>query len=145
MATKELILKNETDAGSGYSSIIAPTGGSKTQTSAFGTMKMFAKATAIPALAISTFKWQASLVGRNTGNSDLQQKIDAGMTIAGQVGMIAGGFAVGGLIGGMAAIAGVGLSYAKETEANMYNRKWENIGITQRQLRAGPSLNRSRT
>lgn len=108
-------------------------------------MQMFAKATAAVGLATSAFKWQASLIGRNTGNSDLQQKIDASMTVAQQgIGIITA-FAVGGVLGGVLAVAAVGLSYAKQAESFYYERQGEDIELGVARYRAGPSLNRSRS
>lgn len=141
----EIIIKARGE-GEGYDSTLPDNiGGGESGTQATSdNLKAFAKVGAATALAKSTFQWQASLVGRNTGNSDIQQKIDAGMTIAQQgIGIIAA-FAVGGPVGGVLAIAATGLSYAKQSEANQYTRYWENIELGLLRYRAGPSLNRSR-
>ena len=141
----EIVIKAQ-GGGEGYENTLPDNsgGGAGTQGSA-DNLKAFAKVSAAGALALSAFKWQASLVGRNTGNSDLQQKIDASITLATQgIGIITA-FAVGGPVGGALAIAATGLSYAKEIEANTYARRWDNIAIGEYRYRAGPSLNRSRS
>lgn len=104
------------------------------------------KAVGASALVAGAFKWQLSLVGRNQGNSLTQEKINGAMSIAGQIGGIATGFAVGGPLGGVLAIAGVGLSYVKDIEQYNYEAKWEKVGLSLSRERAGSSsaFNRSR-
>ena len=111
----------------------------------FDAMKVV-KAVGASALVAGAFKWQLSLVGRNQGNALTQEKINSAMTLAGQVGGIAAGFAAGGPLGGVLAIAGVGLSYVKDIEQYSYEAKWENIGLSLSRERAGTSsaVNRSR-
>ncbi|MBR2334438.1 MAG: hypothetical protein IKA59_03755 [Clostridia bacterium] len=111
----------------------------------FDAMKVV-KAVGASALVAGAFKWQLSLVGRNQGNSLTQEKINSAMSIAGQVGGIVAGFATGGPLGGALAIAGVGLSYAKDVEQYNYEAKWENVGLSLARERAGTSsaVNRSR-
>jgi|AGTN01.1.fsa_nt_gi hypothetical protein len=104
----------------------------------------FSQVWAGAALARSVFSWQLSLVGRDTGNSDLQQKINAAMTIGGQVLGIAGSFAFGGPIAGVMAVATTGLSYLRQYEQYNYDKMWEGYELAESRRRAGPSLNRSR-
>lgn len=107
-------------------------------------MKGFAKAIPGASIIKQTFDWQVSLVGRYTGSEAAQQRANAGMTIAGQVGGIVMGFAAGGAVGGLLAIAATGLSYLKEIDQSNYDRKWENIDLRLQRERGGVSLNRSR-
>lgn len=140
----EIVIKAQ--GGDGYENTLPDVGGGTPNTQGNAdTLKAFAKVGAAGALAASTFKWGVSLIGRNTGNSDLQQKIDASITLATQGIGIISAFALGGPVGGVLAIAATGLSYAKQAEANAYKRRWENISLSQYRYRAGASLNRSRT
>lgn len=147
MSTYEIIIKDGTaSGGGGYENTLpdeAENANNKTATDK-DSLKMFAKKGAAVGLAISLFKWQASLVGRNTGNSDIQDKIDASITLATQGIGVIGAFAVGGPVAGAIALASVGISYARQAEANNYSKSWENIALGVSRLRAGPSFNRSR-
>lgn len=107
-------------------------------------LKAFSKAIPGASLVKQTFEWQISLVGRYTGSQSAQDKANASMSIAMQVGGIIAGFAAGGILGGALAIGAVGLSYIKQIDQSNYERKWENIGLTLARERAGPSFNRSR-
>lgn len=145
-------------SGGGGSSGGSSGGGGTDDTSGFGDMykaykaiKGFAPVAAAASITGSIFSWQISLVGRNTGNSLLQEKINNGMKIAGQVAGVLGGLAVGIgtanpalIIGSLAGAVGIGIGYAKEAEQLNYERRWENIGIALSTERAGASLNRSR-
>lgn len=117
----------------------------KSQDDGFNPSKLI-KTLGSSALVAGTFKWQLSLVGRNQGASIVQDKINSAMSIAGMLGGIGAGFASGGPVGGMLAIAGVGLSIAKDVEQYNYNARWENIGLSLAKERAGSSsaVNRSR-
>ena len=54
------------------------------------------------------FKWQVGLVGRNMGNSLVQEKINYGMQLAGQTGSSVGMFGLGAALGNpLMMIAGV--------------------------------------
>lgn len=107
-------------------------------------LKTFAKVYAGTALARSVFRYEMSRVGVRTGNSDLQDKINYGLELAGQIGGVAGAFAIGGPAAGALALAAVGISYAQKYDQYNYNREWEGISLQQSRLRAGPSWNRSR-
>lgn len=106
-----------------------------------------ALANVIPAAQIvkSGFDWQVSLIGRYKGSQQAQDVANASMKIAGQVGGIALAFATGNYVAGGLMTIGTLFGYARETEENTYQRKWENIGNTIGRERAGASFNRSRT
>ena len=108
--------------------------------------KSLVKKIGASALVAGTFKWGVSLVGRNQGNSLTQEKINGAMSLAGMVGGVALGFKAGGVLGGALAIAGVGLSLAKDIEQYNYDLRWQNIGLSLARERAGTSsaVNRSR-
>lgn len=108
--------------------------------------KSLVKKIGASALVAGTFKWGVSLVGRNQGNSLTQEKINGAMSLAGMVGGVALGFKAGGVLGGALAIAGVGLSLAKDIEQYNYDARWQNIGLSLARERAGTSsaVNRSR-
>lgn len=117
----------------------------------YNAIKGFAPVAAAASVAKDIFAWQISLVGRNTGNALVQQKINAGMQIAGQAigvgGALIAGIATGNpllIIGAVAGAAKIGIGYAREQEQLNYERRWENIGIALATERAGASLNRSR-
>lgn len=108
--------------------------------------KSLVKKIGASALVAGTFKWQVSLIGRNQGNALVQEKINGAMSLAGMVGGVALGFKAGGVIGGALAIAGVGLSLAKDIEQYNYDARWQNVGLSLARERAGTSsaVNRSR-
>ena len=108
--------------------------------------KSLVKKIGASALVAGTFKWGVSLVGRNQGNSLTQEKINGAMSLAGMVGGVALGFKAGGVLGGALAIAGVGLSLAKDIEQYNYDLRWQNVGLSLARERAGTSsaVNRSR-
>ena len=106
----------------------------------------FFKKTIVMGVAAQTVKWQVSLVGRNHGSALMQEKINAGLQIAGTIGAIGIAFAKGGIIGGTAAVAGLGIKFVKDIEQYDYNARWENIGLSLARERLGSSaaVNRSR-
>lgn len=108
--------------------------------------KSLVKKIGASALVAGAFQWQVSLVGRNQGNSLTQEKINGAMSLAGMIGGVAMGFKAGGVLGGALAIAGVGLSLAKNVEQYNYDARWQNIGLSLSRERAGTSsaVNRSR-
>ena len=114
-------------------------------------IKGFAPVAAAGSIGKNLFMWQASLVGRNTGSSLVQEKINFGMQIAGQTltegGMLMGGIATGNpllVLGGAVSAVNTVIGYAKEREQFNYDRRWESIGLTYARERAGASYNRSR-
>ena len=107
---------------------------------------------AATSVAKNIFQWQIGLVGRNTGNSLVQEKINYGMQIAGQIGSSAGMFGLGLALGNpLMMLAGVTsginslISYVQEREQFNYDRTWESRELVYARERAGMSYNRSRT
>lgn len=119
---------------------------------AYKTIKGFAPIAAATSVAKNIFQWQIGLVGRNTGNSLVQEKINYGMQIAGQIGSSVGMFGLGAALGNpLMMIAGVTsginslISYVQEREQFNYDRTWESRELVYARERAGMSYNRSRT
>ena len=104
----------------------------------------FAKAIPGANLVKQTFDWQVSLIGRNMGSQIAQDKANAVMKIVGQVGGTVMAFAAGGPVGGLLAMAGVAMSYAREAEQASYDKSIEDINRRLLRERAGASFNRSR-
>lgn len=97
-------------------------------------------------------EWQISFVGRNTSNSLLQEKINYGMSVAGQTLSSVGTFALGAALGNpFMMIAGVTsginsiINYAKQQEQYNYDKMWESRELVYARERASMSYNRSRT
>lgn len=91
-------------------------------------------------------------MGRNTGNSLVQEKINYGMQLAGQIGSSVGMFGLGAALGNpLMMIAGVTsgintlINYAQQREQFNYERTWESRELVYARERAGMSYNRSRT
>ena len=118
----------------------------KLATSTSQDIRTFFKKAGVAAVGAATFKWQLSLVGRNVGSSLVQEKIDAGMQLASMAIGVGTAFAVGGVLGGVAAMSMVGLNLIKDVEQYQYNANWENIGLSLSRERLGSSaaINRSR-
>lgn len=106
--------------------------------------KAFAQAIPGASLVKQSFDWGISLIGRETGSQDAQEKANAVMKIIGQVGGTVMAFAAGGPVGGILAMASTALSYGREAEQKNYERSIENINLRLLRERGGPSLNRSR-
>lgn len=112
----------------------------------------FAPVAAATSVAKHIFQWQVGLVGRNTGNSLVQEKINYGMQLAGQIGSSVGVFGLGAALGNpLMMIAGVTsgintlINYAQQREQFNYERTWESRELVYARERAGMSYNRSRT
>ena len=119
---------------------------------AYKTIKGFAPIAAATSMAKNIFQWQIGLVGRNTGNSLVQEKINYGMQLAGQIGSSVGMFGLGAALGNpLMMIAGVTsgintlINYAQQREQFNYERTWESRELVYARERAGMSYNRSRT
>ena len=108
--------------------------------------RSFFKKVGVGTVAADAFRWQASLVGRNTGSSLMQEKVNSMMSIAGASIGIATAFAAGGVVGGIAATAMVSMKLIKDVEQYNYETRWENIGLSLSRERLGSSaaVNRSR-
>lgn len=118
---------------------------------AYKAIKGFAPVAAATSVAKHIFQWQIGLVGRNTGNSLVQEKINYGMQLAGQIGSSVGVFGLGAALGNpLMMIAGVTsgintlINYAQQREQFNYERNMENVSRALLMERAGPSFNRSR-
>lgn len=118
---------------------------------AYKAIKGFAPAAAAISVGKNIFNWQIGLVGRNMGNSLVQEKINYGMSVATQVLSSAGMFGLGLATGNpIMMVAGVAsginsiINYAKENEQFNYDRGMENVSRQLLMERAGPSFNRSR-
>lgn len=119
---------------------------------AYKAIKGFAPVAAATSVAKHIFQWQIGLVGRNTGNSLVQEKINYGMQLAGQIGSSVGVFGLGAALGNpLMMIAGVTsgintlINYAQQREQFNYERTWESRELVYARERAGMSYNRSRT
>lgn len=119
---------------------------------AYKTIKGFAPIVAATSVAKNIFQWQIGLVGRNTGNSLVQEKINYGMQLAGQISSSVGMFGLGAALGNpLMMIAGVTsgintlINYAQQQEQFNYERTWESRELVYARERAGMSYNRSRT
>lgn len=106
--------------------------------------KTFAKAVPGASIVKQTFDWNISLIGRNTGSQDAQDKANAAMKIAGQAFGTAMAFAVGGPVAGLLSVASTALSYVFEAEQANYDKSIEGVGLQLKRERAGASFNRSR-
>lgn len=115
--------------------------------SSIAALKKVAVATGVLSAGKKSLNYITSRVYTETGNRQLQDNINAAKQIGGQIASIAGGFIVGGAVGGLAAIGGVALDYAlqyrsynfaKEQEANVLAIRRERMGVV------GMSNSRSR-
>lgn len=118
---------------------------------AYKAIKGFAPVAAAGSVAKNIFQWQIGLVGRNTGNALVQEKINYGMQLAGQtlssVGMVGLGAALGNplmIIAGMTSGINTLIGYAKQQEQFNYEHTWESRELVYVRERAGMSYNRSR-
>lgn len=119
---------------------------------AYKAIKGFAPVAAATSVAKHIFQWQVGLVGRNTGNSLVQEKINYGMQLAGQIGSSVGVFGLGAALGnplmmiaGMTSGINTLINYAQQREQFNYERTWESRELVYARERAGMSYNRSRT
>lgn len=112
----------------------------------------FAPIAGAASVAINYFQWQIGLVGRDTGNTLTQERINYSMRLAGEVVSSAGMFALGVatanpllMIAGFVSGANTAINYSKERDEFYYNRTWEYRALNYARERAGMSYNRSRT
>lgn len=118
---------------------------------AYKAIRGFAPVASAMSVTKHIFQWQVGLVGRNMGNSLVQEKINYGMQLAGQIGSSVGVFGLGAALGNpLMMIAGVTsgintlINYAQQREQFNYERNMENVSRALLMERAGPSFNRSR-
>lgn len=113
-----------------------PTPEKKDPSKAKGSIKRAAGIATMVQLGKSALGYATSHVGMYTGSSDMQDKVNAGLGVAGTAVAIAENPAMG--------LAMTAFNLA--TKALDYSHKWrqENIGLIQLRKRGGPSMNRSR-
>lgn len=142
-SSKKNANSGETDNTSGGAGQLAQGSGG----SSIAALKKVAVATGVLSAGKKSLDYITSRVYTETGNRQLQDNINAAKQIGGQIASIAGGFIVGGAVGGLAAIGGVALDYAlqyrsynfaKEQEANVLAIRRERMGVV------GMSNSRSR-
>ena len=142
-----------TPSGGGGTPAPSDSGGSgKGTPSDTGWLNGFAPIAEATSVAKNIFHWQIGLVGRNTGNSLVQEKINYSMQLAGQISSSVGMFGLGAALGNpLMMIAGVTsgintlIGYAQQREQFNYERTWESRELVYARERAGMSYNRSRT
>lgn len=150
----EIILKNKTGEATKTSATDEATEQQDFIGSAYSAVKKFehfAPVAGVLAISKDIFSWQMSLVGRNTGDTLTQSKINKGMSMAthglATVGVLVGAVATNNpllAVGAVTDMVMTGLNYAKEQEQLNYEKEWESIGLLRTRERAGSSLNRSR-
>lgn len=120
--------------------------------SAYKTITGFAPVAAGIGIGKQLVSWRVGVIGRDTGNSLYQEKINFGLQVAGQAlsagGLIFGGLATGNplmLLGGVTSAISTSISYMRQAEQFNYERSIENVSRALLMERAGPSFNRSRT
>lgn len=95
-------------------------------------------------LARQAFSTVKTYIYRNVDNSNLTDRIDAGLTIAQQgLGVVLTGIAAG-PVGAVTAAGTVALSYLGQLGEFGYNRRWENYELAETRRLMGPDFNRSR-
>lgn len=116
-------------------------------------LKAFAAAQIVMPLIKSAYATVSQRVGKYTGSSDAQDTMDAITEISSAVGTVASGALAGSLIapgigtavGAAAGVLTIGIQFAQKMIDFEYDRTWEGIAVGQARMRAGPSLNKSRT
>lgn len=101
-----------------------------------GGIKRMAGIATMVQLGKSALGYATSHVGMYTGSSDMQDKVNAGLSLAGTAVAIAANPAMG--------IAMAAFNLATKALDYVYKRNQESNELTQLRKRAGPSLNRSR-
>lgn len=113
-----------------------------------GTIKKAVAATGALMITQKAVNYVTSRVYTETGNRQWQDSINAAKQVGGQIATIAGGFLMGGVAGGLVAIAGVGMDYlmqlasysfAKNLESQVLSISRERMGV------GGLNINQSRS
>lgn len=113
-----------------------------------GTIKKAVAATGALMITQKAVNYVTSRVYTETGNRQWQDSINAAKQVGGQIATIAGGFLMGGVAGGLVAIAGVGMDYlmqlasynfAKNLESQILTISRERMGV------GGFNINQSRS
>ena len=147
MASNPYIFRVDTSQGTGDNYGLSKVGniGGSQQPSEHTFTQTISKVWSATALVRQAAQITEQVIYREMGNADLQQKIDATQQIILQEVGIGLAFATGGVVAGLAATAAVGLSYVNQIAQTEYQKKWEQMSLTEARLRAGASFNRSRT
>lgn len=109
------------------------------------TQSFFTKTLAV-GVGAEIAQWRVSLIGRNTGSSLAQEKINATMQIGATLIGIGTAFVKGGPVAGIAASLMVGTKLIKDEEQYRYEAQWEGINrsIANERLGTSAAINRSR-
>lgn len=107
-------------------------------------VKSVAKVYNSATLARQAFSTAKTYIYRNVDNSNLTDRIDAGLTIAQQAGGVVLAGIVAGPVGAVTAAGTVALSYLGQLGEFGYNRRWENYELAEMRRLLGSDFNGSR-
>lgn len=156
MSTYEATIKignnNQYDTGeqsgeeqsSGTQSTVQPASLKQT----YGTIKKAVAATGALMITQKAVNYVTSRVYTETGNRQWQDSINAAKQVGGQIATIAGGFIMGGVAGGLVAIAGVGMDYLMQFSSYAFAKNIESqvISISRERMGVGGfNINQSRS
>lgn len=113
-----------------------------------GTIKKAVAATGALMVANKAINYVTSRVYTETGNRQWQDSINAAKQVGGQIATIAGGFLMGGVAGGLVAIAGVGMDYLMQLASYSFAKNLESQVLTISRERMGVggfNINQSRS
>ena len=99
-------------------------------------------------VANKAINYVTSRVYTETGNRQWQDSINAAKQVGGQIATIAGGFLMGGVAGGLVAIAGVGMDYLMQLASYSFAKNLESQVLTISRERMGVggfNINQSRS
>lgn len=147
MANYEILVEFKNGTGGGgsqFAGVQASTGAtSPLKETSNPSFLELAKSLGAIALAKDVGGWVLDIVGRNSGSTDLQQRIQAVESVSTQLIAIGAATLINPLVGATVA-AGTVLSYAKQAEQYQFEKRWENYALGEARLRAGAGYNRSR-
>lgn len=156
MSTYEATIKignnNQYDTGeqggeeqsSGTQSTVQPTSLKQT----YGTIKKAVAATGALMIANKAINYVTGRVYTETGNRQWQDNVNAAKQVGGQIAAIAGGFLMGGALGGAVALMGVGMDYLTQFDSYEYSKNLESqiLSISRERMGVlGANINRSRS
>lgn len=113
-----------------------------------GTIKKAVAATGALMITQKAVNYVTSRVYTETGNRQWQDSINAAKQVGGQIATIAGGFLMGGVAGGLVAIAGVGMDYLMQFSSYAFAKNIESqvISISRERMGVGGfNINQSRS
>lgn len=113
-----------------------------------GTIKKAVAATGALMITQKAVNYVTSRVYTETGNRQWQDSINAAKQVGGQIATIAGGFLMGGVAGGLVAIAGVGMDYLMQLASYSFAKNLESQVLTISRERMGVggfNINQSRS